>query len=107
KSDADTDSGYTVSGNGCKQGIDYSIKEVSAPERILTTTVKIKGAYARRLPVITSGSIPKEKLFQVMRELDTVEVEAPIRQGSVVRANMAQTGVSVIASRSMKRKEDK
>lgn len=103
--DPNAETGYSVSGYTCKQGLAYALKEVTAPERTLTTTVKISGACIRRLPVITDGSIPKEKLFQAMRELDQVEVEAPVEMGAVILPHIAQTDINVIASRSLGRKD--
>ena len=103
--DAKEESGYAVTGNTCKQGCTYALKEITAPERTLTTTVKVNGSRIRRLPVITDGTIPKEKLFQAMRELDRVEVEAPVELGAVILPQVAGTKINVIASRSMGRKE--
>lgn len=107
ESDAKEESGYAVAGYTCKQGLAYALKEITAPERTLTTTVKITGSRTRRLPVITDGSIPKDKLFQAMRELDQVELEAPVEMGTVILSHIAGTDINVIASRSMGRKEEK
>ena len=35
--------GYRVAGCGCPRGEDYAIKEVTAPTRMLTSTVRIEG----------------------------------------------------------------
>jgi CxxC motif-containing protein len=93
--------GYTVEGNKCFRGVDYGIKEMTNPTRVLTTTVAIFDASVKRLPVRTSGTIPKHLLKQAMELINKVEVKAPITAGQVIIKNILDTGVDIIASRSM------
>ena len=72
--------------------------------RILTTTVRITGAIHRVLPVITADAIPLDLMKQAMDEVRTIRVEAPVKEGQVIRENLAGTGVALIASRSLARK---
>ena len=99
--DRSKENGYRVEGNTCKRGIDYGIKEVTNPTRILPTTVKIKNASLRRLPVRTEHPIPKKLIFECMKEINKVKVVAPIKSGDIIIKNIAGTGINVIASRSM------
>ncbi len=69
------------------------------PTRIITSTVKIKAKNAVRLSVKTAQAIPKGKMFDCMRELDKVMVEAPIRIGDVIVYNICETGVDVVATK--------
>ena len=87
-----------VSGNGMG---DYGIKEITCPSRTLTSTVKICGGTLCRLPVVTDGEIPKQKLFDAMSELNHVEAQAPVQTGDVILSNIAGTGVALVASRSI------
>lgn len=93
--------GYKVTGNGCNRGIDYGIKELTNPTRVLTSTVKIKGAIMKRLPVRTKGDIPKSLVFECMELLNHIEVYAPIKMGDIIIKNILDTGVDLIASKSM------
>jgi CxxC motif-containing protein len=93
--------GYAVEGNKCFRGMDYGIKEMTNPTRVLTTTVTISDASVKRLPVRTSGTIPKYIIEQAMEFINKVEVKAPIKVGQVIIKNILDTGVDVIASRSM------
>lgn len=97
--------GYIVEGNTCKRGEVYAIKEVTAPARTLTSTVKIKNAKLCRLPVVTKGEIPKEKIFEAMDKLNNVELSAPIKKGTVIINNLVNSGVDLIATRSMEIEE--
>ncbi len=88
-----------VSGNTCKRGEVYARKEATHPTRVLTTTVRLESAALRRLPVKTRTDIPKERLFDAMRALDTVVVKAPVHRGDVVLRDICGTGADVIACR--------
>ena len=90
-----------VTGNTCERGKQYAINEMTCPKRTLTSTVKIKNAQLKALPVITSNQIPKEKMFEVMKALKGVEVKAPIKVNDVIIKNVCDLGVDIIASRSM------
>lgn len=92
---------YVVTGNKCKRGIDYAINEITNPTRVLTSTVKIKNALLKRLPVRTNGAIPKVKIFECMKIINNVEVKSPIKCGEVIIKNILETGIDLVASRSM------
>lgn len=93
--------GYIVEGNKCFRGVDYGIKEMTYPTRVLTTTVIIWNASVKRLPVRTSGAIPKYLIKEAMKLINNVEVKAPVRAGQIIINNILDTGVDIIASRSM------
>lgn len=94
-------SDYTVDGNKCPRGKEYGIKELTNPTRVLTTTVRIKNGLLNRLPVKTKEAIPKDKVFECMRVIDTMEIKTPVSVGDVIVKNILSTGVDVVASRSM------
>ena len=91
----------TVTGNACPRGIVYGKKEVTAPERVVTSTVRIEGASLRRLPVKTQGDIPKGMMFDAVKLLDEVTVTAPVKVGDVIIPDILGTGVAFVAARSM------
>ena len=95
--------GYDVTGNQCPRGVAYGIKEMKNPTRVLTSTVKIIGAKLPRLPVSTKGPIPKGLMMDAMKEINLVEVTAPVEIGQVIIKNVLNTGVNIVASRSMKK----
>lgn len=85
----------------CKRGLEYGKNEFLNPMRMLSSTISIEGAKFRRLPVISKGEIPKEKLFGCLQSLYKVKVKSPIKEGDVVLANICGTGVDIIASINM------
>lgn len=92
-----------VSGNFCKRGETYAIKELSNPERMLTSTVEIHSEEVKRLSVVTTKPIPKNKIFDVMAELSSIKVSAPIGVGDVIIKNVLNLNVDVVASRNIKK----
>lgn len=93
--------GYKVEGNKCPRGEAYGIKELTNPTRVVTSTVKIKKGLLSRLPVKTDGAIPKHLITECMKELNSIEVETPVKVGDVIISNVLDTGIDIIASRSM------
>ena len=97
----DVDNDYQVSGNSCQVGADYGRNELKNPTRVLTTTVKIKGAIHSCLPVRSSGAMPKSLLVDAVKSLKDVEVVAPVKMGDIIVKNIMGSGVDIIASRDM------
>jgi CxxC motif-containing protein len=92
----------TVTGNECPQGERHGIHEYQNPTRILTTTVAVSGGALPRLPVISTGEIPKIRINQCLEVLYKIKLRAPLRCGDIIVKNICDTGVDVAASRSMK-----
>jgi len=90
-----------VRGNSCPRGEAYGRNELTHPVRMITSTVKLEGGRFRRLPVKTSESVPKEKMFEVVRALDNVVVHSPVHVGDVIVKNVCETGADIIATREL------
>lgn len=93
--------GYKVSGNTCKRGIDYAIKEVTTPTRMVTSTVRITGAHLPRLPVRTDHAIPKDSIMACMGVINSMTVKSPVKMGQVLVDDLLGTGAKIIATRSL------
>ncbi len=91
----------SIEGNFCPRGEEYVRNELTHPMRQLTSTVGIDGGIYRRLPVILSGNIPKERMMDVMGAIDGITVKSPVKRGDVIVSDVCGLGVDVIASRSM------
>lgn len=94
-----------ISGNTCKRGEVYAQKEVTNPTRIVTSTVRVRGGKADMVSVKTREDIPKGKIFECVKALKNVEVQAPIRIGDVIVSNIADTGIDVVAAKNIEIKE--
>jgi CxxC motif-containing protein len=92
-----------VRGFSCRKGERFAEQEHLDPRRSVTTTVAIDGGRWARLPVKTSGDVPKALVRDVCGALRAVRVAAPIALGDVVVSDVLGTGVDVVATRSMPR----
>jgi CxxC motif-containing protein len=93
----------SVSDYGCKIGFQYAQNEFTKPTRIVTTLVKVKNGELPMVPVKTRNPIDKVKIFECMNTIRELEVEAPISIGTVVKSNLNDTGVDLVATKNIKK----
>ena len=82
------DDDMNVTGNFCPRGKTYAISELTNPVRVVTTSIRVTNRPHTLVSVKTTNPVPKQKIFDVMREIDKITVEAPVRIGQVVKANI-------------------
>lgn len=92
---------YEVTGNNCPRGAVYGKNELTAPVRVLTSTVNVIGSEISRCPVRSFGALPKGKIFDAMREIRKVTLTSPVKIGDVVVENVCGTGINIIATRNI------
>ena len=90
-----------IYGNDCLAGREYVLEEFKNPSRVLPTTIRVKNAVLPLVPVKTSKAIPKKIIFKAMREIAKVELEAPISIGDIIIKDFMQSGVNLIATRTI------
>lgn len=87
---------------GCKRGKEYAYKEITAPCRLVTTTIPIRGGVVARLPVRTSAPFPKRRIRELMIFLKSLEVQAPITRGAIVVNDiLGERGIHLLAARTV------
>lgn len=89
-----------VSGNTCKRGENYAKQECVAPKRMVTAVVRVAGS-AMPLSVKTKSPIPKKDISRCMAQIEALKLSAPIRIGQTVIENVCESGVPVIATKSV------
>ena len=92
---------YVVKGNSCPRGEKYAINEISNPLRTVTTTIEITSKMYKRLPVITTNQVPKDKVIDVVRALKNVQVKAPIKMGDIIVKNILDLNSDIVASKTI------
>ena len=97
--DEDNNEVIKVTGNQCTKGIDFAKNELKDPRRMVTTTVKVKNGFHPLAPVYTTAPIPKPLIFELVKQLRKIELEAPVKVGEVVLKNFENTGVDVITAK--------
>ena len=88
----------SVTGNTCKRGDAYARSEVTHPVRSLTSTVKVEGGVHPVVPVKSAGPVPKEKMFDCMKVINSTSIKAPVKIGDVVIKNILDTGVDIVVT---------
>lgn len=88
----------SVTGNTCKRGELYARTEMTHPVRSLTSTVKVEGGVHPVVPVKSASPVPKEKMLDCMRVINSITVKAPVKIGDVVISDILGTGVDIVAT---------
>ena len=95
-----TEEGFATDGNNCPRGSKYAIKEVTEPERTLTSIMACSDG--TMVPVKTDSPVPKNKIFDCMKEINEKTLILPIQLGDIIISNIADTGANVVCTRTMK-----
>ena len=88
----------SVEGNTCARGEKYARQECTLPLRMITAVIPCENSRTP-LSVKTAQPVPKHLISQVMEQLKTVKVSAPVSLGQVILADVCGTGISIIATR--------
>ncbi len=89
----------SVTGNGCPQGEEYVRRELTGPTRVVTTTVRVRGADRPVVPVRTAGEVPRDRVPAYLEALHALELEAPIAMGQVILEDVGDIGIAVVTTR--------
>lgn len=95
---------YEISGYTCKRGLEYAKKELTRPERTVTSTVRVSGGAANVVSVRTATDVPKDAIFRVMDAINALIVPAPVKIGDVLCEDIAGTGVALTATKAVAQK---
>ncbi len=96
----------SVSGNKCPRGAAYAKQEITDPKRVLPTSVKVIDGELPLVSVRTEEAIPKKLIFEAMKVIKSLQVKAPIKRGQVIVENILDTGVNLIATKTVKKTKE-
>ena len=94
----DKDEILSISGYTCKRGETYARSEVLSPVRTITSTVRVRGGERPVVAVKTAEPVPKGKIADCMEVIYTLTTDAPVSIGDVISADIAGTGIALVAS---------
>ncbi len=86
-------SAVAVAGNACPKGRQYAIEECTNPTRTVTSTMRVSNRGNRVVSVKTARPVAKENIFDVMKEIHSISVTAPIEIGQVLIPNIFNTDI--------------
>lgn len=72
----------SVTGNSCPRGVKYAEDECCNPMRTITSTVRCEDG--RVISVKTDRPIPKAKMFECMKMINSATAHLPIAIGDVI-----------------------
>ncbi len=85
----------TVTGASCPRGIIYGEREVTAPERMVTT---IKKYGDKTITLKTDKPVPKEKVVDTLKAIKKARVPKGIALGDSLIKNVASTDAQIIVT---------
>ena len=85
-----------ITGQTCPRGKTYAENECINPQRTLTTTVAAEGGGV--IPVKTSTTIPKSKVFDAMAEISKITAPKNAKIGDVLVKNFMNTDADLVIS---------
>ncbi|EFK11961.1 conserved hypothetical protein [delta proteobacterium NaphS2] len=88
-----------VQGHTCDKGPKWAEQELTNPMRTIASNVSVKNGDFPLVSVRTDGPIPKQRIFDVMTEIRSATVKAPVAIGQVLIKNPAGTDCNIIATR--------
>jgi CxxC motif-containing protein len=95
---------FTVcDGHKCKRGIEYAKSEALDPRRMLTSSVLVKDGEWPLVSIKSSKTVPKNKIFNVLKEIKRSSINAPVNLGQIIIKNVAGTKIDIIATKSIKK----
>ena len=98
----------TITRNGCRRGEEFARQELTDPQRILTTTVKIKET-GELLPVRSDRPVPLRQMQRLARALQQQTVSLPpegIRRGDVLVRDLGGKEVYIIAEKTIRTRKN-
>ena len=90
--------GWTVTGNSCPRGAKYAVQEMEAPERVVTSTVRVEGGASPLVAAKTASPVPKGAIPACLDAIRALSVHAPVAVGQVLAPDLAGTGVALVAT---------
>ena len=93
----------SVTGNLCPKGKAYVTQGLVDPRRTIATSVRVEGGSLPLTSVRLTKAIPKDRIFDVMAEINRQTLTAPVHIGDVVIADVLGLGSDVIVTKHIDR----
>ncbi|MDR2741131.1 MAG: DUF1667 domain-containing protein [Treponema sp.] len=102
----ETAAGLAVTGNLCGRGTGFAEAEITNPVRTVTTTVRTVFPDVPVLPARTDGEIPRGKMRDLVKAVNSIMVTEPLGIGETVLEDALGLGVNVIASSNILKEQE-
>ncbi len=93
----------SVTGNLCPKGKTYVTQELVDPRRTIATSMRVDGGELPLASVRLTRPIPKDRIFDVMAEINRHSLTAPVAIGDVAVPDILGLGSDVIVTKNVAR----
>ncbi len=93
----------SVTGNLCPKGRTYVTQELVDPRRTIATSVRVTGGTLPLVSVRLTNAVPKDRIFDVMREINGRTLTAPTHIGDIVIKNILGLDSDVIVTKNIEK----
>ena len=93
----------SITGNLCPKGKTYVTQELVDPRRTIATSVRVLGGALPLASVRLTSAIPKDRIFDVMAEINRQVLTAPVQIGDVVIKDILGLGSDVIVTKNIEK----
>lgn len=91
----------SIEGQTCPRGAEYVEQELTDPKRTIASSVLVRGGEMPLASVRLTAPIPKARIFDAMREIQKLAVDAPVEAGTVLVPNLLGLGTDLVATKSV------
>lgn len=95
------DENLNVTGNLCPKGEIYGKAEATNPVRTITSTARVVNRDKVLVTVKTSVPIPKGMMSEVMKEINKLWANAPIKIGDILLKNVLGLDSDIVATKNI------
>ena len=95
------DDEMNVYGNACPRGEKYAIQELTNPTRVVTSSIRVTNRPYTLVSVKTDKPIPKDKMFEVMEEINKLTVEAPTHIGQIIKEGILDLDSNIVITKNI------
>ena len=93
------DDNMNVTGNSCPRGPIYAVNELTNPTRTITSSIRVSNRPYTLVSVKTDKPVPKGKIFDVMKEINVLSIEAPTHIGQIVKSNVLGLECNIVVTK--------
>jgi CxxC motif-containing protein len=94
-----------VTGNLCDKGPEWAKQEIVNPMRTIASSVLVDNGDFPMVSVKTDSPISLKRIFDVMREIKSTKLKAPVNIGDIIIEKVAGLPCNIIATRDVKKVE--
>ena len=96
----------SIEGQGCKRGAEYAAQELTDPRRTIASSVLVRGGELPLASVRLTAPVPKARIFDAMREIKNLAVDAPVTAGTVLTQNILGLGSDLVVTKSVEKERE-